>query len=291
MKKGFRQKLKERQKETGSLLCVGLDPLPEKTPECINKIAPWAAILSHMNAIVDATAEYACMFKPQMAHYEAVPGGRKALGRIIDHIRNNHPDIPIFLDCKRGDIDRTQARYRVAHFEIDRVDGMNFNPYMGSDCLTQLVDPKNPERAIVGLCYTSNPSAREVQDVRIVGGEHYWEFMAKSILRWAKEAGAIKNAGLVMAAAYKDQSSQTTSFHLKRVRQIVGDEMWFLIPGVGAQGGLIEETVKASFTGYGSIAINSSSGITTKSLGPDYAEAAAEEAKKLMNQMAAAIPQ
>lgn len=290
MSKGFRQMLKERQEKTGSLLCVGLDPLPEKTPECI-KGSTWSRIFFHLREIVDATAPFACMFKPQKAHYEAFNGGRKVLQMIVNHIHNKYPDIPVFLDCKRGDIDRTQERYRIAHFEIDGVDGMNFSPYMGKDCMAKLVDKNNPGRAIVGLCYTSNPSAREVQDVILSDGRVYWEFIAEKTLAWAKDLGITENAGLVMAAAYEKVkgSGEIFSQHLTRGRELVGDDLWYLIPGVGTQQGFAEETVKAAHTSMGSIAINSSSGITTKSLEADFAEAAADEAKKLSGQMNAAL--
>jgi orotidine-5'-phosphate decarboxylase len=240
-----------------------------------------------MREIIDATAEYACMFKPQKAHYEAIPEGQKTLQGIVDYVHSKYPDIPVFLDCKRGDIARTQQQYRIAHFEIDGVDGMNFNPYMGKDCMEQLVDKNHPGRAIVGLCYTSNPSARETQDVKLADGRYYWEFMAETILRWAQELGVVENAGLVMAAAYESPkgSGNVFSRHLSRCREIVGDKLWFLIPGIGAQKGFVAETIKASYLGSGTIAINSSSAITFASLGDDFAEAAGREAKKLRDQI------
>ncbi len=291
MEKGFRQMMKERQEKVGSLVCVGLDPVPEKTPECIKGKNLWSRITVHLREIVDATAHYALIFKPQKAHYEAFPDGQKTLQFIVDHIHNKYPDIPVFLDCKRGDIGRTQERYRNAHFEIDGIDGMNFSPYMGKDCMEWLVDKNNPGRAIVGLCYTSNPSAREVQDVILSDSKAYWEFMAATILKWAEELEVVKNAGLVMAAAYEKpkKSGNVFSDHLTRCRKIVGDKLWFLIPGIGTQGGFIEETVKTAYAGPGSIAINSSSGITQASLGEDFAKAAEREAKKLRDQINEAL--
>jgi orotidine-5'-phosphate decarboxylase len=164
---------------------------------------------------------------------------------------------------------------------------MNFSPYMGKDCMASLVDESNPGRAIVGLCYTSNPAAREVQDVKLEDGMLYWEFMAKTILSWAEDLGISEDAGLVMAAAFENPkgSGRIYSKHLSRVREIVGEKLWFLIPGIGTQGGFVEETVKASFYGEGSIAINSSSGIIFASSGEDYAEKSAYEAKKLRDQI------
>lgn len=291
MEKGFRQMLKERQKKVGSLVCVGLDPIPEKTPECIKGKNLWSRIAVHLREIIDATAQYALIFKPQKAHYEAFPDGQKTLQFIVDHIHNKYPDIPVFLDCKRGDIGRTQERYRIAHFEIDGIDGMNFSPYMGKDCMEWLVGKNNPGNAIVGLCYTSNPSAREVQDVILSDGRAYWEFMAATVLKWAEELKVVQDAGLVMAAAYepKKGSGEIFSWHLSRCREIVGDKLWFLIPGIGTQGGFVEETVKTAYASPGSIAINSSSGITQASLGGDYAEAAALKAKELRDQINQAL--
>lgn len=284
---GFRQMLKERQIRTGSLLCVGLDPRPEKMPPCINRGEEWSRVLIWMREIVDATAQFACMFKPQKAHYEAIRNGQKTLQGIVDYIHYKYPDIPVFLDCKRGDIDRTQQRYRTAHFEIDGADGMNFSPYMGEECMSNLVDKDHLERAIVGLCYTSNKSAREVQDVPLADGRPYWQFMAKKILDWAKKSGIVENAGLVMAAAYEKEKGSGVAYSefLSQCREIVGDNLWFLIPGVGAQGGFVEATIRAAFAGFGSMAINSSSGIIEKSSGRDFADAAALEARQLKHQM------
>jgi len=205
----------------------------------------------------------------------------------VDYIHHKYPDIPVFLDCKRGDIGRTQQRYKIAHFEIDGVDGMNFSPYMGKDCMEYLVDKEHLGRAIVGLCYTSNPSAREVQDIMTEQEWPYWLFMARRILEWAEGLGIVENAGLVMAAAheYPKGSGKIFSEHLSRARVVVGNRLWFLIPGIGTQGGFIEETVRAAYMGPGSIAINSSSGITFASQGDDFAAAAAQKAKELRDQI------
>ena len=287
MEIGFREKLARRQIAVNSLVCVGLDPLPEKLPKCLRKkfwlSANWKAIAQWMIDEVDTTAPYASMYKPQKAHYEAFRGGDKALQRIVDYIHKFYPDIPVFLDCKRGDIGRTQERYRIAHFDIDGVDGMNFSPYMGSSCMKPLFDASHPGRAIVGLCYTSNPEAREVQDVVLADGRQYWEFIAETIRRWAWEIGVNENAGLVMAAAYEASKGPGEVFwqHLARCREIVGNDLWFLIPGVGTQGGFVAETVCRAYSGPGSIAVNSSSEINFASDGPDFAEAAGKKTAEL----------
>jgi len=300
---GFRAMLAKRQKEVGSYVCAGLDPLPDKLPDVIRKSCGgvnWQAIALWMCEIADAVAPHVSMFKPQKAHYEAIPEGQKALQMINAHIHYRYPGIAFdieevdtagivsFEDCKRGDIGRTQQRYRIAQFGIDNADGMNFSPYMGKDCMQHLVDEENfPGRAIVGLCYTSNPSAREMQDVKLADGRCYWEMVAEKTLQWAEGLGIVNNAGLVMAAAYESPkgSGDIFSWHLSRCREIVGNKLWFLIPGIGTQGGFVRETVKTAYAGPGSMAINSSSGIIFASQDNDFAEMAGRKAEELKNQI------
>lgn len=280
MKKGFREMLAERQEKLGSFLCVGLDPLEEKMPSRFLNNPRSIQIAEWMKWVVDETAPFTSMYKPQRAHWESIPNGEAQLRMVIEHIKTRYPDIPVFLDCKRGDIDRTQQRYREAHFTIDGADGMNFSPYMGKDTMEALVDKEHMGRALVGLCYTTNKTAREVQDEPMASGLFSWEFYALKILKWAQELGVTENAGLVMAAAYENPkgSGEVYSAHLKRCRELIGDLLWFLIPGVGTQGGFLKETIKAGFVGWGTIAINSSSGII-------FAEDPAAEAKKLHDEM------
>jgi orotidine-5'-phosphate decarboxylase len=284
---GFRERLKARQESANSLVCVGLDPLIEKLPAEYRGLDKGNAIRLWMSDVVNATAKYASMFKPQRAHWEAVRGGAEALSSVVEYIRTHYPDIPIFLDCKRGDIDRTQKQYSYAHFELDGVDGMNYNGYMGKDTLRSLVDPRWPGRALVGLGRTSNPEAWEVQDRLLTDGRLVWEAMVQDILNWSTEFGVLENAGVVMGAAHADnrigRRGMIYSEHLARARTNVGNKLWFLIPGIGTQGGFIEETVLAAYTGSGSIAINSSSGII-------FSEDPAAEARKLRDQINDHIP-
>jgi len=288
---GFREKLARRQQEAKTLVCVGLDPEMEKMPLILkNKPGPDAEKVEHwMMNIARATAEYACMFKPQIAHWEDIFDGILALKRLVARIHHEFPEIPVFLDCKRGDIARTQKHYAGMAFGRNGIgaDGMNFSPYMGRDCMAALVDKENLGRALVGLCYTSNPDAREVQDVVLADGRKYWEFMAERTLAWAIELEVVENAGLVMAAAYENPkgSGQIYSEHLARCRQIVGNKLWFLIPGVGTQGGFVRQTVRASYDGPGTIAINSSSDIIFASSLDDYMPAAGKKALALRDQI------
>lgn len=274
MDRNFREMLAKRQIETNSLVCVGLDPLVEKIPKRMRWAKWWQKILIwpiwpnfirifvHMAAVADRTAEHASMFKPQAAHYEAVFLGTLGLYMLARYIRRNYPDIPVFLDCKRGDIERTQGCYGNAWLDLFGFDGMNFSPYMGSSCLSALYNPKRKGKALVSLCYTSNSDAREVQDLKLADGSFLWEQMALFILHWAKKADCLENAGLVMAAAYRPtKTSPAYTHHLESVRELVGNQLWFLIPGIGTQGGEEEETVRAAYRGPGSIAVNSSSKI------------------------------
>lgn len=284
---GFRQKLTARQAKTGSMVCVGLDPLPEKIPSHLvsgtSELHIGPDVVAWMTAVVDTTAPYASMFKPQRAYWEAIPNGEWALRAVVNHIKKNYPDIVVFLDCKRGDIGRTQERYREAHFGIDKADGVNFSPYMGKDCMEYFFDKDHPGRALVGLCYTSNPSSRAVQDIKLADGRFYWEFIAQEVLGWAEELGVTADAGLVMAAAYETPkgSGKIFSEHLSRCREIIEDKLWFLIPGIGTQGGAPAQTVQGAFAGWGSIAVNSSSEIINASKERDFAQAAGNKAREL----------
>lgn len=283
----FRNLLEKRQREAETRVCVGLDPLPEKLPRSISERHPGATIAERigiwMKGIVNGTAEYASMFKLQSAHWESIPDGVRSLADVVSFIHTYYPEIPAFLDCKRNDIGRTQERYREYAFGIVKADGMNFSPYMGRDCMSALIDEKNPGKALVGLCYTSNPDSRQVQDALMINGNPLWKHIAKWTLEWAEDLGVVKDAGLVMAAAYKPQkdSDKVYSEHLKRGREIVGNKLWFLIPGIGTQGGCIEETIRTADIGPGSIAISSSSEVIFASQGTDYAEAAGTKAKQL----------
>lgn len=294
--RGFRAMLKARQKKIKSLISVGLDPLAEKLPPHLKSDAPYSAHLATdiaiwMMMIVDKTAPFTSMYKIQRASWEAIPGGVIAMQMLISYIKTYYSDIPVFVDCKRGDIGRTQQQYRIAHLEIDGADGMNFSPYMGRDCMEFLFDDINSIKSLVGLCYTSNPASREMQDVLLADGRKYWEFVATTTLRWAEELNIVENSGLVMAAAYEfpKKSGQVYSEHLSRCRELVGDKLWFLVPGVGTQGGYIKETVKAGFTGYGSMSISSSSDIIFASSKENFAEAAGEKTRQLYLAIAEAL--
>ena len=261
----FIEKLRTRWQQADSLLCVGLDPDPAKFPDAF--VDDEDALFSFCRDIVDATAEFACAFKPQIAYFAAHNGGEAALQRLIAHINGAHPDVPVILDAKRGDIGSTAEQYAVEAFDRFGADAVTLNPYMGRDSADPFL--QRNERGCVFLCHTSNPGARDFQELD-VGGEPLYQRIARAI---ANEWNADGNCALVVGATFPQE--------LKIIRGIVGD-MPLLIPGIGAQGGDVEAVVRNGRTADGSgLMINSSRGILYASRGAGYAEAAADAAREL----------
>ena len=261
---GFMQQLRERWNASGSLVCVGLDPEPGKFP------ARFAddddAVFGFCRDIIDATAEFACAFKPQIAHFAAL-GAEGALERLVAHVHAAHPDIPVILDAKRGDIGSTAQRYATEAFGRYAADAVTVNPWLGGDSLQPFLD--NADRGVVILCRTSNPGAADLQDLHVEGRPLYQHVAMKAARDWNGQG----NVALVVGATWPAQ--------LAEVRAIVGD-MPLLVPGVGAQGGDVEAVVRngRSVDGTG-LLVSSSRAILYASAGDDYAEAAAGAARAL----------
>ena len=260
-----------------SLLCVGLDPDPAKFPAQL-KGQP-DAIFDFCTSIVDATADLVCSFKPQIAYF-AAQRAEDQLEALISHIHARHPGIPVILDAKRGDIGSTAEQYAVEVFERYRADAITVNPYMGRDS----VDPylAYPDKGLILLCRTSNPGGSDLQflDVGEAGQtEKLYERVARLV---ASEWNSTGQCALVVGATFPGE--------IARVREIVGD-MPLLVPGIGAQGGDVEATVRAGRTSQANtpgrgLMINSSRAILYASKGEDYAEAArrvAEETRDTIN--------
>ena len=241
-----------------SLVCVGLDPEPEKFPPHLRGVAH--SIFEFNKAIVDATADLVCSYKPQFAHYAAL-GAEDQLLQTIRYINARAPGVPVILDSKRGDIGNTAGKYAQEAFERYGADAVTVNPYLGGDSLQPFLDWK--DKGIVILCRTSNPGARDFQDLEVGGGRKLYHAVAE---RAAKEWNRHGNCLLVVGATYPAE--------LAEVRAIVGD-IPFLVPGIGAQGGDIEATVSAGRTASGAgLMINSSRAILYAGKGEDYAAAA-----------------
>ena len=261
----FVDKLRSRWREADSLVCVGLDPDPARFPETL--LDEPDALFVFCRDIIDATAEFACAFKPQIAYFAAHNGGEQALQRLIAHIAAAHPDVPVVLDAKRGDIGSTAQQYAAEAFDRFGADAVTLNPYMGRDSADPFL--RRGDRGCIFLCHTSNPGARDFQELD-VGGEPLYQRIARAIAADWNGAG---NCGLVLGATFPEE--------LGVIRGIVGD-MPLLIPGIGAQGGDVEAVVRHGATADGTgLMINSSRGILYASSGPDYAAAAAEAARAL----------
>ena len=265
----FIASLKQRWSQAGTLVCVGLDPEPAKFP------AKFAgnpdAVFAFCRDIADATAEYACAFKPQIAHFAAL-GAEDALQRLIAHLQQAHPGIPVILDSKRGDIGSTAQHYASEAFDRYRADAVTVNPYLGRDSVQPFLD--RADKGVVILCRTSNPGAADLQDLD-VGGRPLYQRVAEKI---AGEWNGNGNCALVVGATWPAQ--------LKEVRAIVGDDVPFLVPGVGAQGGDVEAVVtNAKSTDGTGMMVSSSRAILYASKGADYAEAAANAARELRDQI------
>ncbi|MDO8363134.1 MAG: orotidine-5'-phosphate decarboxylase [Actinomycetota bacterium] len=258
----FHEHLRRAWAGSQSMLCVGLDPDPARFPQAVH-----GSVFDFCAAIVDATADVVCAFKPQIAYF-AAEGAEAELERLCTHIRDRHPQALLVLDAKRGDIGSTAQQYAREAFDRYGAHVVTVNPYLGTDSVEPFL--QHPGGGVFVLCRTSNKGSGDFQSLTVAGpagGEPLYEHIARRV---AGEWNAIGDCGLVVGATYPDE--------LRRVRAIVGD-LPLLVPGVGAQGGDVEATVKAGAdsTGFGMV-INSSRAVLYASAGDDFAAAARAEA-------------
>lgn len=265
---GFIARLYAAARRNDSLLCVGLDPELEKIPESIRSQP--APIYEFNRRIIDATAPFACCFKPQIAHYAAL-GAEDQLLATIRYIHEQHAGLQVILDSKRGDIGSTAARYAQESFGRYGADAATVNPYLGFDSIEPYL--KWQGRGVIILCRTSNPGARDFQDLES-GGRRLYRHVAERVARDWNDGGQCM---LVVGATYPDE--------LAEIRAAVGT-MPFLVPGVGAQGGDVAAAVRAGRTADGlGLVLNSSRGIIYAGSGPDFAAAAGAAARKLRDEI------
>jgi orotidine-5'-phosphate decarboxylase len=290
----FTQQLADIWDRNNSLVCVGLDPEIERLPASI--AAEPSPIFQFNKAIIDATADLVCAYKPQFAHYAAYEA-EDQLERTIDYIHRNHPHVPVILDSKRGDVGNTAERYALEAFERYHADAVTVNPYLGGDSLEPFL--RHADKGVVILCRTSNPGARDIQDLEInaaagaaagaasdtAGGSTERPLGPRKLYHVIAELAAKKwnsrgNCMLVVGATYPRE--------LAEIREIVGD-MPFLVPGVGAQGGDVVQAVQNGRTKAGKgLVISSSRAILYASSGTDFASAARAAASTLRDQINAA---
>ena len=269
----FMTALRAAWQQRDSLLCVGLDPDPAKFPAHLQGRPD--AILAFCTQIVDATADLVCCFKPQIAYF-AAHRAEDQLEALIAHIHSAHPDTPVILDAKRGDIGSTAEQYAIEAFERFKADAITVNPYMGRDS----VDPYLawPDKGVILLCRTSNPGGSDLQFLEVDtphGRMKLYEHVARTV---ADDWNASGNCALVVGATFPAE--------IARVRELVGD-MPLLVPGIGAQGGDIAATLAAGRTANGSgLMINSSRAVLYAGKGEDFAQAArrvAQETRDAVN--------
>jgi len=260
------EKFEERAKKADSLVCVGLDSDISRLPEGYDQ-------LSFNKAIIDATHDLVLSYKPNSAFYEAVGAdGMKVLKETCEYIRQVAPDVLIILDYKRADIGNTNNGYIKFAYEECGVDAVTLSPYLGSEALKPFLGL--PDKGSIILCRTSNPGGGELQGL-MVGDMMLYEKVAELV---AKQWNSNNNCLLVVGATYPEEAA--------KIRQIVGDDMWFLVPGVGAQGGDIEKTITAAQNSRGDgIIINSSRGIIFASPDSNFAEAARQETEILRDEI------
>jgi orotidine-5'-phosphate decarboxylase len=256
----FRDKLASACKTNGSLLCIGLDPDPRRLP-----IDDPARFLC---GIIEATSDLVCAYKPNLAFYEQLgEAGYTALRAVLQTI----PDgTPVIADAKRGDIPRTAAAYAAALFDELGFDAATVNAYLGGDAVAPFA--AYAERGVFIVCRSSNPGARDLQDLPVPGprGQRpLYQAVAELALGWNVHG----NVGLVAGATYPEE--------LRALRALCPD-LPFLVPGVGAQEGNLERAVRSGLDDRGAgLIINASRSVLYASGGPDYAEAARTEARAL----------
>ena len=275
----FLEQLQGAERQNGSLLCVGLDPEPSKFPAGMKGDA--SKIYDFCAQIVDATADLAIAFKPQIAYF-AAHRAEDQLEKLMEHMRRNTPHVPVILDAKRGDIGATAEQYAKEAFERYGADAVTLSPFMGFDSVQPYL--KYHGKGAFLLCRTSNPGGDDLQNQRLASVEGQpllYEHVAKLAQGPWNLNGQL---GLVVGATYPAE--------IERVRNLA-PTLPLLIPGVGAQGGDAVATIKAGYrqrngTTTGAVIVSSSRAILYASSGDDFALAARNEAIRTRDVLKAA---
>jgi len=263
----FKTKLDTVIKATNSAVCVGLDFDLKLIPDCLKNDSD--AIFKFNKEIIDATREFTAAYKPNLAFYETF--GVKGLEAFLKTVEYIGSDRFIIADAKRGDIGNTSKKYAEAFLTNFNCDAITVSPYMGEDSIMPFLEDEN--KGVFILALTSNKGSNDFQMLKTEKGTYLYEEVIKTVIKWNVKG----NCGLVVGATHPSM--------LGDVRKLAGD-LPFLIPGIGAQGGDLEATVKYAFVKDKGLAlINSSRGIIYASKEADFAERAGIEAKKLRDQI------
>lgn len=265
-----RQELIQQIRTKKSFLCVGLDTDIKKIPQHL--LTEEDPIFCFNKAIIDATAAYCVAYKPNLAFYESTGvKGLMAFEKTIDYLKKNYPNHFIIADAKRGDIGNTSAMYARTFFETYDVDSLTVAPYMGEDSVTPFLGYEG--KWVILLALTSNKGSYDFQLSEDCNGERLFEKVLRSSQRWGDEENMMYVVGATQGRMFQ------------RIREIVPDH-FLLVPGVGAQGGSIQEVCSFGMNSNCGLLVNSSRGIIYASNGEDFAGRAAEQAKVLQGEMA-----
>ncbi len=264
-----RSELVNQIKTKRSFLCVGLDTDLKKIPEHLLKEED--PIFAFNKAIIDATADYCVSYKPNLAFYEAFGvKGLISFEKTIKYLKENYPNHFIVADAKRGDIGNTSAMYARTFFEEYDVDSLTVAPYMGEDSVTPFLGYQ--DKWVILLALTSNKGSHDFQLTEDVNGERLFEKVLHTSQNWGNADNMMYVVGATQGRMFED------------IRKIVPNH-FLLVPGVGAQGGSLEEVCKYGMNKDCGLLVNSSRGIIYASKGEDFAEQAAKNAKELQQQM------
>lgn len=262
----FLKKLQNTIAKNNSLLCIGLDTDLTQIPEHLFENQD--PVFEFNKEIIDVTHEIVCAYKPNIAFYEASgTDGLHSLKKTVEYVNNKYSEIPVICDAKRGDIDSTSEEYAKSLFSFYEFDAVTVNPYLGLDAIEPFL--KHKENGVIILCRTSNNSASDFQDL-LIDKEPLYIKVAKKVVQWNKTYG---NCLLVAGATYPEE--------LKKLREVTKD-MFFLVPGIGTQGGILEKVLENGLTKEKSGLIMSiSRGIIYLSRGENFAQRAKEKALEL----------
>lgn len=253
-----------------SFLCVGLDTDIKKIPQHLLKDDD--PIFVFNKAIIDATAEYCIAYKPNLAFYESMGvKGMAAFERTIGYLKQNYPNHFIIADAKRGDIGNTSAMYARTFFEQYDLDALTVAPYMGEDSVTPFLGYEG--KWVILLALTSNKGSHDFQLTEDKDGERLFEKVIRKSRQWGNDDNMMYVVGATQGSMFKD------------IRNVAPNN-FLLVPGVGAQGGSLQEVCKYGMTKDCGLIVNSSRGIIYASSGDDFATAAAQKAKALQQEMA-----
>lgn len=265
-----KEQIFEHIRRKQSFLCVGLDADIRKLPACL--LQEEDPIFSFNKAIIDATAPYCVAYKPNLAFYESMGvRGWVAFEKTVAYLRQHHPDQFIIADAKRGDIGNTSAMYARTFFEEADLDAVTVAPYMGEDSVTPFLTYE--DKWVVLLALTSNKGSHDFQLTEDKEGERLFEKVLKKSQEWGNDENMMYVVGATQGSMFED------------IRKVAPNH-FLLVPGVGAQGGSLQEVCKYGIIKDCGLLVNSSRGIIYASNGDDFAEVAGQKAKELQEQMA-----